>query len=54
MLSFLALAVLAVGLIIYLAIRIDTDTNSGGLEYGMYAGLGFIGAFGCMDYLLMK
>ena len=28
--------------------------SAGGLEYGVCAGLGFMGAFGCMDYLMFK
>lgn len=54
MLLFMALVILAVGLIVGLAMRMDADMDSGVLEYGMYAGLGFMGAFGCMDYMLLK
>ncbi|GBR76830.1 hypothetical protein NO2_1320 [Candidatus Termititenax persephonae] len=54
MLIFAVLVILAVGLIVSLAMRMDADMDAGGLEYGMYAGLGFMGAFGCMDHLLLK
>ena len=54
MLLFMVLAILAVGLIVGLAIRMDADMNAGGLEYGMYAGVGFMGTWGCMNSLLLK
>ena len=54
MLLFAALVVLAVGLIVGLAMRMDADMDAGGLKYGVYAGLGFMGAFGCMDYMLLR
>ncbi|GBR77571.1 hypothetical protein RDn1_230 [Candidatus Termititenax dinenymphae] len=52
MLLFLVLVLLAIGLIVNVAKQLDSDSDAGGLEYGMCAGLGFIGAFGSMDYLM--
>ncbi|GBR74819.1 hypothetical protein NO1_1929 [Candidatus Termititenax aidoneus] len=54
MLLFVALVILACGLIVYFARQLDSDMTAGGLEYGVCAGLGFMGAFGCMDYLMFK
>ena len=54
MLMFMALAILAAVLIVSLAMRMEADVDAGSLKYGLYAGLGFMGAFGGMDYLLLK
>jgi hypothetical protein len=51
---FVALVALAVCLIVNVARKLDTDMDAGGLEYGICAGLGFMGAFGGMDYLMFK
>jgi hypothetical protein len=53
-LLFIALVIVACGLIVYFAKQLDSDMSAGGLEYGVCAGLGFMGAFGCMDYLMFK
>ncbi|MDR1453192.1 MAG: hypothetical protein LBJ25_04390 [Candidatus Margulisbacteria bacterium] len=45
---------MACWLIVRFAKQLDMDMSAGGLEYGVCAGLGFMGAFGCMDYLMFK
>jgi hypothetical protein len=54
MLLFVALVFVACWLIVRFAKQLDMDMSAGGLEYGVCAGLGFMGAFGCMDYLMFK
>jgi hypothetical protein len=54
MLLFIGLVLVACGLIVYFARQLDNDMSAGGLEYGVCAGLGFMGTFGSMDYLMFK